>query len=230
LWVVLPRVLPMLGTALHPIPARTTFDAEVEARVLELGDTHDPDDPIFARLREDTLRQYGVSRVEDLPINYNGLVTTKGEEATTNAYREHLQRLADVYRRQDRVVEWAGLLSPYVGVRLVSMALSGSNGTHQLEFERQAEAYRYRLVQALNDLHTTRVTHAQDRYAELVNGMPSRARIDASSFDALPDFNYAMPGVRWALAGAAGGVAAWAAGLAALFGAFFRAAKAAPRL
>ncbi|NOT44488.1 MAG: DUF3526 domain-containing protein, partial [Acidobacteria bacterium] len=213
LWVVLPRALPALAAALHPVPARAAFDADVEARVMELGDSHNPDDPVFARLREDTLRQYGVSRIEDLPFNYEGFLMATGEEATTRAYREHLSELTETYRRQGRVVEWAGLLSPYVAVRLVSMALAGADVPHQLEFERQAEDYRYRLVQGLNDLHSAEVPLDQDRYGAVVNGAPTRARIDASSFDSLPAFDYETPRVGWAVAQQAGGLLAGCAGL-----------------
>jgi ABC-2 type transport system permease protein len=226
LWVVLPRVLPVAATALQPVPARATFDADVEARVMELGDSHNPDDPMFARLRESTLKQYGVSRVEDLPFNYGGLVMAKSEEATTSAYREHLDRLRDVYRRHGRLVEWAGALSPYVATRLVSMALAGADVSHQLEFERQAEEYRYRLIQSLNDLHQSQVTEAQDRYGAVVNGAPTRGRIDAAFFDNLPSFQYAVPDARWALAAQRGALLAGAIGLAAMFAALaFTAAR-----
>lgn len=217
LWVVVPRALPVVATAVQPAPARATFNADVEARVMELGDTHNPDDPVFARLRESTLRQYGVSRVEDLPINYSGLLTAKGEEATTRAYREHLARLHDVYRRQDRFVEWAAAVSPYLAVRLASMAFAGADVPHQLEFERQAEDYRYRLIQALNDLHQHEVAQATDRYS-VVNGAPSRARIDASFFDRLPAFDYAMPSAGWAVSEQRGGLLAGALGVAAIAG------------
>jgi len=199
LWVVLPRVLPALATALHPVPARTAFDAEVDARVKELGDSHDPNDPVFTRLRDETLRRYGVSRVEDLPINYGGLVMQEGERHTADAFEQFRRQLLDVYDRQTRLVEWAGLLSPYLTMRHVSMALAGSDLAHQVEFERQAEAYRYRLIQSLNDLHIREVSYGQDRYGQITNGAPSRARIDASFFDQLPDFDYEAPGVWWAL-------------------------------
>jgi len=229
LWIVLPRALPALAAAIYPVPARAVFDGEVEARVMELGDSHNPDDPVFARLREATLRQYGVSRVEDLPFNYAGLLMAKGEEATTVAFRQHLAELTEIYRRQGRVVEWAGVLSPYVAVRLVSMALAGADVPHQLDFERQAEDYRYRLVQALNGLHTTEVAQAQDRYGAVVNGAPTRARVDAALFDRLPAFTYTAPRAEWALAQQAGGVLAGCVGLAGVFGALVATARVRPR-
>jgi ABC-2 type transport system permease protein len=219
LWIVLPRALPVATTALYPVPARATFDAEVEARVMELGDTHNPDDPVFARFREETLRRHGVTRVEDLPINYNGLLMSKGEEVSTAAYREHLGALLNVYKQQARLIELAGAISPYLAVRLTSSALAGSDLAHQIEFERQAEDYRFRLVQALNELHAHRVTVKQDRYGGIVNGAPSRHRIDATFFDRLPTFVFVRPTIAWALREQAIGFLAGALGSVAIFAA-----------
>lgn len=218
LWVILPRVLPVVATAVEPVPVRARFDADVEARVMELGDSHNPDDPVFARLRESTLRQYGVARVEDLPFNYSGLVTARSEEATTAAYREHLAQLQAIYQRQQRLVDWAGVVSPYIAVRLASMALSGSDVAHLFEFERQAEDYRYRLIQGLNDLHQNQVTQAQERYGAVVNGAPSRGRIDAAFFERLPEFEYATPSPGWALATQRGALLGGALGLTGVLG------------
>jgi len=220
LWIVVPRVLPAVSEALHPTPTRAAFESDVEARLKELGDSHDPDDPVFARLREDTLRQHGVSRVEDLPFNYGGLVMKEGEAATTAAVRQHQEQLEATYARQARLLAGAALASPYLAVRLVSMGLSGADLPHLLEFERQAEAFRYALIQSLNDLHMTEVAQARDRYGAVVNGAPTRQRIDAAHFDRLPTFDFRRPGVAWALRqqrdALAGGVVAMGAALAAV--------------
>lgn len=200
MWVVLPRALPAAATAAHPTPARASFESDVEARVRELGDSHNPDDPSFRRLREDTLARYGVSRVDDLPFNYAGLVMKEGESLTSEAYQQQLATLVDTYRRQEAWVQWAGLISPYLATRPLSMALAGSDLAHQLEFERQAEAYRYALIQSLNDLHMNEVSAAADRYDGSFNGAPTRQRIDRSLFDGLPEFSHAAPDLRWAVA------------------------------
>jgi ABC-2 type transport system permease protein len=199
-WVVLPRVLPVIATALHPTPARSVFDAEVEARVRELGDSHNPDDPVFRQLREDTLLRYGVSRLEELPINYGGLVMREAEQRSSTAFQEHRQRLLAVYDRQGRIVEMAAVVSPFLAVRSLSMALSGSDGPHLQEFERQAEAFRVDLIQSLNALHIDEVDASRDRYAQVTGGAPSRQRIDAAFFDGLPTFHFQPPSASWALA------------------------------
>lgn len=201
LWILVPRALPALATALHPLPSRAMFEAQVEARVRELGDSHNPDDAKFAALREQYLTRYGVSRIEDLPVNYNGIVMMEGEKLTTDAYQEFLGRLLDTYGRQSRVVEWGSLVSPYVAMRTVSMALTGVDVPHAIDFERQAEDYRYRLIQALNDLHTNEIDLARDRYLGHGEGaVPSRQRISREHWDDLPAFEYQRRSVGWAVA------------------------------
>ncbi|MBK6845170.1 MAG: DUF3526 domain-containing protein [Gemmatimonadetes bacterium] len=193
LWIIVPRLVPAAAAALHPIPARVQFDAQVEARLRELGDSHDPDDPVFARLRDETLTRYGVSRVEDLPFNYAGLVMREGERHTSEAFQQHIGAVQASFDRQARVVEWTGIVSPYLAVRSLSMALAGADLAHVAAFERQAESYRYALIQALNDLHMHEVDASRDRYETVASGAPSRQRIDRAFFERLPTFRFTAP-------------------------------------
>jgi ABC-2 type transport system permease protein len=217
LWVVFPRALPWLAASRYPLPARALLEARVDARVRELGDSHNPTDPKFQALRESYLRKYGAARLEDLPINYNGVVMFESEKATSDAYREEWSALVDTLRRQARLVGWAGLLSPYVAMRNLSMALSGVDVAHGIDFERQAEEYRYRLIQDLNELHTREVSYARDRYEGVgIGGAPTRQRISHDHFDSLPLFEYARPGVSWSLRETPAGMVTlgwWIAGL-----------------
>lgn len=208
LWIVWPRVLPAISAAVYPVPTRAAFEADVESRLKELGDAHDPDDPVFARLRQEALQQYGATRVEQLPFNYGGLVMKQGEAATTTAGREFQARLEATYRRQERMLAMAGAISPYLAVRLSSMGLAGADLAHLLDFERQAELFRFDLIQALNDLHMREVAAADDRYASVVNGAPTRQRIDAAFFDRLPVFAYRRPRLTWAVRQQAGALLA----------------------
>jgi ABC-2 type transport system permease protein len=98
------------------------------------------------------------------------------------------------------------------------MALAGSDVAHLFEFERQAEDYRYRLIQGLNDLHQTQVTPSQEGYGAVVNGAPTRGRIDAAFFERLPAFEYSTPSPGWALAQARGALLAGGLGLAGVLG------------
>lgn len=200
LWMVLPRLLPAAGNAIYPVPARAEFTAEVERRVRELGDSHNPNDPKFAGIRARALAEHGAQRVEDLPFNYSGFVMQQSERMTSEAFQAHMAALIDVYRRQARLVDAAGIASPFIGVRMLSMAIAGSDAAHVLEFDRQAEAYRFDLIQKLNDLHRDKVPLAADRYAHIIEGAPSRLRIDRALFQRLPPFDYEPPAIGWSLA------------------------------
>jgi ABC-2 type transport system permease protein len=124
----------------------------------------------------------------------------EGEALTADAYQEHLDRLLDTYRQHARLVQAATFISPYVAIRTASMALAGVDVPHAIEFERQAEAYRYALIQELNELHTHEVSHAQDRYVGLDGGgAPTRQRISRAHFQEIPTFDYRPPDVGWAV-------------------------------
>lgn len=201
LWVLVPRALPGLATTWFPLPSRAAFEADVEQTVRTLGDSHNPDDPTFTGLRARTLAEHGVTRVEDLPFNYNGVVMTESERMTSTAYREHLDRVLAVHERHGQLVGLTGFLSPYVAMRTLSMALAGVDLPHAFAFDEQAEAYRYALIQRLNTLHTENVAYARDRYEGTgENGAPSRQRIASDHWHETPLFTFTPPGAGWALA------------------------------
>jgi ABC-2 type transport system permease protein len=200
LWVILPRVLPTISESLHPIPTRSEFEAQVERRMRQLGDSHNPDEPKFQARRTEYLRKYDASGIDELPVKYNGVVTYEAEKLTTNAYREQLSNLLRTYREQARIIEWAGFSSPYVAIRMISAMLTGADVPHAIEFERQAEDYRYELIQKLNELHIAEVEYAHDRYEGLgEGGAPTRQRISREHWEKMPRFDFKPPAVRWAL-------------------------------
>src|SRR5258707_11458642 len=77
--VLLPRLVPELVGSALALPTRFETDIATARELAALGDSHNPDDPYFAAFRARVLAQYGVSRVEDLPVNYKGLVGMEGE-------------------------------------------------------------------------------------------------------------------------------------------------------
>jgi ABC-2 type transport system permease protein len=80
------------------------------------------------------------------------------------------------------------------------MSAAGADLPHLLAFEDDAEAYRYDLVQRLNQLHATEVTHARDRYAGSgERDVPSRQRIDRSHWAEMPLFAPTSRSLRWAI-------------------------------
>lgn len=161
--IVLPRTVASLAAARVPLPDKSTFVATVAEDVRKLGDSHDPNDPNFIGLREQTLARHGVSRVEDLPFNYAGIVMARGEELSAQTFARHFEALSEKMLAQAAFVDRAGWLSPFLSLRGLSAALAGTDLRAQLRFQREAEEFRYRFVQRLNGLHRDKVRYVGDK-------------------------------------------------------------------
>ena len=194
IWVALcvaaPRLGASLAAALHPIPSRAQFTAQVEDAQRQVGDSHNPDDPFFRALRDEYLTRYQVASVEELPINWGGVVSREGEEITSRIHEEQQQELVAAYRRQDRVMAWLGLLSPYLAGRDLSMAAAGTGPEAVEAFRAQAEAHRYDIIQRLNDLHIHEINYENDR----------AQRIARQEWTRFPVFEPGLPSLRLTLA------------------------------
>ncbi|PAU85692.1 ABC transporter permease [Pseudomonas sp. WN033] len=160
--VIMPRVMPFW---LQPerLDSRVLFDAGVKAELRAMGDSHNPDDPAFGRFREQVLKRYGVARVEDLPVNYGGLLMQEGERLSSEVFERHYARLQAQRTAQEQRLHWTALINPLLALQQFSMALSGTDPAAFRDFEQQAEAYRYELIQRLNHLHTHQIAFENDR-------------------------------------------------------------------
>lgn len=161
--ILLPRIMPDLAMREIERPTRIETDAAIRQRMKALGDSHDPGDPYFSRFRQQVLAKYGVSRIEELPVNYGGLVMQEGERLTSALFDEFMR--ADYERQvaQSGTVYRAALLSPVIALRRMSTALAGTNLDSHTRFLFEGEKYRYGFVQALNRLHATAIGHENDR-------------------------------------------------------------------
>lgn len=161
--VIMPRALQAWGSSSWPAPSRAQFDALLEDDLEHTGDSHNPNDSHFAALRAKVLAEYSVNRVEDLPFNYSALVMKESEAISSGIFARHYGRLIGVFQRQGAPLETASLFNPFLAVRRISMALAGSDLRHFIEFQKQAESFRFELVQKLNDLHLTEIQQRNDR-------------------------------------------------------------------
>lgn len=161
--IIFPKVLANLAQIQHPTQPRTEAEYHAEMKLKEIGDSHNPDDPHFAEFKAALLKQYGVTRVEDLPVNYNGLLMQEGERLTTQVYREqqalHQQQLN---KQNDTIRRWLWL-TPALALNYLQMASSGNDLAHHLAFLNQAEIRRFKLIQYLNQIHTHQVHQHDDK-------------------------------------------------------------------
>lgn len=186
--VALPRAAPSIAALLHPSPGRAVSDIRVEQALKRIGDSHNPDDPYFAAFKARTLARYGADRVEDLPVNYGGLLMIEGERLTSQAYAREVHAVEARHADQNNVVDLWAWFAPSMAAGIASRSLAGTDADHHRHFVAAAEQRRYALVQALNRLHAEKIAYRNDR----------EQRLQAGHWDSVPREDYAAPGLDFA--------------------------------
>jgi ABC-2 type transport system permease protein len=162
--LLVPRIGPSLSAQVYPVPSVPVFANQVSESIDDGLDGHDPRHTRMDRLRARAMAQYGVTRIEDLPVNFGGLALEYGEAATTRAYQQHFDALFTNYERQSRLLQALSPLSPRLPLQGWSAGLAETDFAAHRAFLQDAEQYRYAFVQALNQA-VVRSTPGQPRAA-----------------------------------------------------------------
>lgn len=167
LWLVMvivtPRVLPFWLQSADAPESRIRFDAAVHAELEQVGDSHNASDDRFETFRQGLLDQYGVDRVEDLPVNFGGLVMQEGERRGSEVFARHYAALQERRDILETRMTAASVINPVIAVKQLSAILSRTDRAAFVHFEMQAEAYRYDFIQQLNHIHTHEIAYENDR-------------------------------------------------------------------
>lgn len=187
-----PRVAADASRRLHPAPTAFEFAEAVEHDVYEGLPIHVYNVKRAAGLRARLFAQYHVTKVEDLPVNFRGVDYLEREARANEVWDAHYQQLWLAFDAQERMHQIASFVAPYVAMRALSMALTGTDWHHHQDFAQAAEAYRRRFVLAMN--------------SDLAYGGPSAKQgaytARTSLWSTIPPFDYRQPSLASALAGA----------------------------
>jgi ABC-2 type transport system permease protein len=145
--LLVPRAAAGLAGVLAPAPDPVAFGRGIEAQMKSGHDAFGKDAKAF---EAEVMARYRVSRLEDLPVNIDGLRLEAAEQHGNAVFDRAWSELAATYDRQRQIQRLAGLVSPLVPLQNVSMALAGTDGGQQLDFQARAEAHRRRIISALN--------------------------------------------------------------------------------
>jgi ABC-2 type transport system permease protein len=161
--VLVPRLASEVVAYAMPLPTRIETDIAVGRDLAAMGDSHNPDDPYFSEFRNKVLAQFGVSRVEDLPVNYKGVLAMEGERLTSDLFNRYAERSFALQEAQLQRVDAFSLTSPVLALRRISMIAAGTDLHAYRRFLEQAESHRYELVQRLNRMQAEKLNFATDK-------------------------------------------------------------------
>ncbi|WP_299991485.1 DUF3526 domain-containing protein [uncultured Pontibacter sp.] len=187
--VIIPKASANLGATLYTTPTKAQMDADVHEEVAKGIDGHGSgQDERTEALKQELFKKYKVSSIEELPVNFDGIRMAAGEEHSTQVYQEHFDELTNIFRKQNRISEYASFLNPYLAVRHLSMGMAGADFDHYVHFQNEAEQYRYNLAQGLNNIQTTRLKYGD-----------KETRLSSDTWKEFQPFVYETPQAGWAL-------------------------------
>ncbi|MBP2617808.1 ABC transporter permease [Chryseobacterium jejuense] len=182
--IILPKGVQFAAQNLYSTPSRIAFETNLEKDILKSGDSHNPDDPHFKKIKDSLLTLYKVRSTDELPFNYGGFVMKEGEKISSSIYTRHQQKLQDIYNKQQKFTDISGFINPAIAVKNFSMIATGTDFFSYTQFQKQAEDYRYQMAQHLNDLQIEHISNIKPE-----KGGPP-AIINKDNWKKFPDFNY----------------------------------------
>lgn len=154
LWTIfLPNIMLSSVEQWYELPSRNEFQTAMKEDRSKGIDGHNPADERGKELEQQTLEQYGVDSISQLPINFDGLRMQADEEYGNQVWDKHFGNLRTVLAQQKKTYQLGGIITPFISLQNASMGFSSSDNLHHQEFLVQVESYRREFIKILNDKH-----------------------------------------------------------------------------
>ncbi|MEL7219876.1 MAG: DUF3526 domain-containing protein [Bacteroidota bacterium] len=154
LWTIfLPNMLLSSVEKWYELPSRNAFQTAMKEDRSKGIDGHNPTDERAKELETQTLEEYQVDSVAQLPIKFDGLRMQADEEYGNKVWDKHFGQLREVLAAQKQQYQMAGIFNPFIALQNASMGFAASDNLHHQEFLVQVENYRRGFIKTLNDQH-----------------------------------------------------------------------------
>lgn len=183
-----PRVAADVAQKVYPNQTAAEFWGSVDKDLKEGIDGHDPANKRTEEAKKQLLAQYGVEKVEDLPINFSGWSLQQGEEYGNKVYDKRYGELWQSFEDQSQVYNFSSIFAPVIAVRSISMSMAGTDFAHHRNFASAAEEYRRMVNKRMNDDYMNNSRTGNTTYVA-----------DEKLWQSVPAFEYTIPNAAWAL-------------------------------
>ena len=188
--LIVPRLAIESASAALPAPGKLETDLRMQDELREVGDGHNADAPSFRQFQANLLSQYDVTRLEDLPVNFRGIVAQIAETGLTEVFNRYAEERMAREADQARFAAAFGWLSPVVASAAASRALSGTDLATHHRFLREAEAVRFDFVQGLNRVHAEKLAYRDDIRRNIDQASSQRTRASSENWKVLDAFSF----------------------------------------
>lgn len=190
LCILLPRIVVSAANTTIPNASQIETDMDVIVSLRSIGDGHNANDPAFSRLKANLLEKYEVEKLEDLPVNFRGVVAQAAEADLTEILNEYAEKRMRIQLAQTQFVRSYEFVSPFIALQSASMVAAGTDGSTHHRFLREAESVRFQFVQGLNKVHEQKMAYVDDINRSKDKEAERRTRVDAENWRVLNDFRF----------------------------------------
>ncbi|WP_338364513.1 DUF3526 domain-containing protein [uncultured Pseudoalteromonas sp.] len=190
LCIVMPRVASTSASTAVPSAGKIETDFAVKAELRKLGDGHNTNDPAFKQFKQSLLKKYNVNSIDELPVNFRGLVASESEAKQTKVLNHFAEQRMQAELKQTQVSRYFGWVSPMVAIRSLSMNVVGTSIETHHRFLRETEQLRFDFVQGLNKVHIEELDYQTDMNRNADAAATKKARVSADNWQILQDFNF----------------------------------------
>lgn len=186
MWTVfLPKIAGNAVANLSPLPTRVEFRKAMDEDRSKGIDGHNPSGDREKELEKATLAQYKVDSLNQLPINFDGLVMQADEDYGNKVWDKHFGKIYEQLKSQKKYYQWSGVLNPFASLQNLSMGTAGTDMLHHLDFLKEAESYRRVFIKTLNEKHAYGGSKTGDW----------DWKADNAFFRSVEDFDYNIPSI-----------------------------------
>ncbi|WP_457933748.1 DUF3526 domain-containing protein [Pseudoalteromonas sp. SCSIO 43210] len=190
LCIVMPRVASTTAAIVVPSAGKIETDFAVKAELRKLGDGHNTNDPAFEQFKQSLLKKYNVNSIDELPVNFRGLVASESEAKQTEVLNQFAQQRMQAELKQTQVSRYFGWVSPMVAIRSLSMIVVGTSIETHHRFLRETEQLRFDFVQGLNKVHIEELDYQDDMNRNADAAATKKARVSADNWKILQNFTF----------------------------------------
>ncbi len=155
IWLLGAIVLPKIGTTWidqrYPLSSRAEFNHQVRQGYLKGIHGEGDSRSRVEKYLEQLCSQYGVKKLEELPLNVDGLVLQYNEDYQQKVFDYYYANVEKIIDQQQQSLSAMGLLNPFTALKRLSMTLSGTDFFHHQLFFQQAKDYRNAFIRRLNN-------------------------------------------------------------------------------
>ncbi|CAA6799969.1 MAG: FIG00952399: hypothetical protein [uncultured Sulfurovum sp.] len=216
--LVLPSIAVNIATKTSAVSGKIETDLAMLKDVRKVGDGHNTKDPAFQKMRQDLLAKYKVERLEDLPINFRGMVAMEGERKLTEVLNRYAKERMLSEAKQEKLISSYGWFTPSISIAFASRSIAGTDLSNYHRFQKEAEALRYKFIQGLNRVQTEALSYEDDMNRNKDKASSERARINSSNWEVLDKFEFGTEDLSLRIANAIASIQMLLIWLIAVFG------------